>query len=569
MRSGVYIIVTALLVLLFTGCKEDTSSSPWGEDDGIAVAFSISSNIHSSRTSSAVVQANGSFRGIQDLLLIPFAKQGKIESTDSPKLFGLNEITEYNIPKVSSHIYYYDDCVLMPGVASFLVYAKGRKNFEDKSLYGSLAADFPADGNPAGITISPEKIWSSDEPPTEGDAIAAYLTTIANAGCQYNARTYYWRTATDSRLQALYLNFINRDNQNTEPLSSSTASVKSYVMVLKEQIEALSFDDGTVEALLQTAIVEAINNGYNTIPADYPASVGLPDGAAIVRWIGSQFVTQTTTTTISHIPNIHRYAYPAELYYYANSRIKTTITDKRLDYYDAESSWDGVLSHYETDNGVVYGSTKSVAIKDPVQYAVACLQVSLQPASLQPLRDAAGNAVSVTATSFPLTGLIIGNQRPVGFDFKPTTTSEVDVHYAYDRYPVAGNDDHTIYLPPLGGETTENTNTLLLETPDGEEVTFIAEFKNNSGTTFRGINGMVYPGTCFYLVGTISPKENPSADYERRALTQDFTTTVRASVNSLSKAYNVLPDILSPRLEIGIQLTTSWTMATPTDVELE
>jgi hypothetical protein len=51
--------------------------------------------------------------------------------------------------------------------------------------------------------------------------------------------------------------------------------------------------------------------------------------------------------------------------------------------------------------------------------------------------------------------------------------------------------------------------------------------------------------------------------------TQDYTTTMSMSVTSLAKAYTCMPDLLAPRLEIGVQVVTKWIQATTTNVELQ
>jgi hypothetical protein len=51
--------------------------------------------------------------------------------------------------------------------------------------------------------------------------------------------------------------------------------------------------------------------------------------------------------------------------------------------------------------------------------------------------------------------------------------------------------------------------------------------------------------------------------------TQDQTTTAKLRVDGLAKAYNVMPNLLSPRLEIGVTLTTDWEQTTPTIVVME
>ena len=577
-KKRLRLILPLLVLTVLSGCTNDESLRTDEQSVRAQLAFAVSplTKLHQDkapqhRSAASVVQADDHFRGLQELHLIPFSKRGRVEVDDQPRLFGVDYSAGSDYSKTNAHFFYYEGMQLMDGVASFLVYARAAGSSDaslaNKQYYGALTANYPVDGNPADISFNLQSIRDNNDVPSEAADIARYLTAIAHAECLHEAHTYSWSAATDSKLQAFFLNFINQGQETTAPMAGSSVNVNAYVRELRSKIAALNYSDWTVERKLQQAIIDSIDNKAVGLPVNYPASIGLPDGAAVVRYTNGQFVPQTTTTTLARVAGIRRYAHPADLYYYANSQIKTTTTDTRKTYYENEATWTDVLARYETDNGVVRNNTTSVAIKEPVHYAVGCLQMRLNPLTVS-LSDADGRYITVDATTFPLTGIIVGSQRPVGFDFKPTSTSEVDVRYVYDCYPVAP-DNSVIYLPPYGGTTSANSNTLLLQTPDDEEVTVIAEFQNNSNVTFRGLNGLVYPGTRFYLLGILAPEGGATHDYQRRVITQDYVTTLNVSVNSLRKAYNVVPDLLTERLEVGIQLTADWKMATPTIVELE
>jgi len=240
---------------------------------------------------------------------------------------------------------------------------------------------------------------------------------------------------------------------------------------------------------------------------------------------------------------------------------------------DNNSEWSTILSSSFTNGNVVTSSTKAIAMKDPLQYGVARLQIKLR-ADGGSLNDKNTTAVSIEngdTHSFPLKGIIIGGQLPVGFDFTPASLmpvySETDMKFIYDSQ-VTSIDN---YMRTDAFETTPFiTNTLVLQTYDNKKLQIALEFENKSGTDFVGSTGIVYKDTKFYLVGEIEPNsvtESPSA-YDNRVFTQDYTTTVQFTVKSLEKAYNVLPDLMSPRLELGLELTPQWVQTTPTDVEL-
>ena len=292
------------------------------------------------------------------------------------------------------------------------------------------------------------------------------------------------------------------------------------------------------------------------------------------------------TTTLANINNINRWCYPPELFYYANSRIDTSNKEVDNSVYTSATDWDGndgVLSKYENKNAYVSGDTKGIAIQKPLQYAVGRLKVTLQKVTTGSLMDDAGKQISLTNTesnpSFPLTGIIICNQHPVGFDFKPVlnngAASHADDHFVYDSQVgtsccLSATEDYSVQ------------STLVLQTYDtgegdekdqAEEVIIALEFRNDSGVEFRGKGGVIYPGTKFYLMGKIDPTQgsttNTAPEAQGRVFTKDFVTTVSTKVESLANAYNVLPNILGGRLELGVELTPNWIQAETTNVILE
>ena len=164
-------------------------------------------------------------------------------------------------------------------------------------------------------------------------------------------------------------------------------------------------------------------------------------------------------------------------------------------------------------------------------------------------------------TNLPLTGVIIGGQHTVGFNMKPQgAQTDVDGRFIYET---------TVDATNLATEGYK-TSTLVLQSYDNEKVPVILEFENNTGYAFTGKDGTVYPGARFYLIALIDPAEKKEVgkDYTNRVFTQDYTTTMTMSVTSLAKAYTCMPDLLAPRLEIGVQVVTKWIQATTTNVEL-
>jgi hypothetical protein len=112
------------------------------------------------------------------------------------------------------------------------------------------------------------------------------------------------------------------------------------------------------------------------------------------------------------------------------------------------------------------------------------------------------------------------------------------------------------------------TNTLVLQSKDQSDVRFALEFTNNSGQDIQTLNGRVLPGTKFYLVGTIEVPSGQTDDYKKRAFTKGYDTQGVVRISSLKDAYPYLPNLLEPRLEIGIKLIPNWIQSTTTNVPL-
>ena len=552
-----------------TGCSEDGAllqDTNNGEPVAAAVAFAVNNhnNTASSRMSSAVVQEEGQlYRGIEMRKIIPFAVKGKITSTDMPKVFEV--VGNGEKPVNSRAYYYYDKCSLMQGVASFLSYGRAPQvTPENKAANGSIVETFPANMAPKDIRFSLESI-SNKVVHDKANGLAHYMTQIATA----KGNEIAWKDAPSNTLKVMFLNFVNLTEAKSSGniIAGSTANIKAYTQALKTTLNSLSLTGD--DAAIRTAIIAKIDENADKLdPAgnwgNFPASIGLPDGAAAVRWDGEKFVAEVSNTSLADINGIDRFAYPAELYYYGNSRIKTSNIDNRKSSY-IDQDWSDVLADYEYDNSAVGPNTQAVAIIEPLQYAVANLQIKLKETENY-LEDAKGTNVEVGTNKFPLTGIIVGGQMPVGFDFKPTTSypvySEADMKYIYD------NQLPELYLSSAA-DATLLTNTLVLQTYDNKKVPVALEFINNSDKDFVGVDGIVYIGTKFYLVAEIDPSEfseDPRTEIRDRVFTQDYTTTLNMKVTGLAKAYNVVPNLLSPRLELGIELVTKWVSTTPEEV---
>lgn len=577
-----------LLLAVLTACNTSEEIADTQTNVSTQLALSVSQQSTTLTRQSGNVVQTSSIRPIDLLRIIPFATSGgaKVAVGDKPKLFAttdgsLKEWFEKTDGTNQSRFYLSKDCRMTSGTNAFLIYGRAHP-VDGDAANGVLETTLSGEGTPESITFSLKQMCPNIEIPADASDIANYLTRIAQAEATVGGSVYSWKNSTHSLLKTLYRNFIGRHETlgTYLTMAGSSTNIHKHVGLLKEALENQGehfVGDATADAIRQ-AILAQINNTEG-MHDDYPTSLGLPDGAAVLQFDGdnNRFVPQVETSTTASINNINRYCYPAELYYYTNSPIKTAVKDISSNEYkdDYVITWQSVLDKYNAGN-VVTENTKAVAIVDPMQYAVACLQIKLKkvPATL---KDSQGNNITVTEKAFPLTGIIVSGQHTVDFDFKPQKDANMllsperfifDNQVKTNTNTADGTSDY-FYLSPTIDESAP-TQTLVLQSDESDtDVHIILEFENNSNTDFYGANnGIIYRGTKFYLTGKVRRPDERTKDIENRVFTQDFTTSLSMKVESLEKAYNVLPDVLAPSLEVGIQVTRKWIQSTTTTVAL-
>ena len=526
-----------LLMLAACGSSDDIANtvSPDGpvsgdEQSKVSLAFSVSSTAAQTRSSAEMVQVSG-FRGITTPTLLAFQVRREVQKDD--KAYPASVSGASGIDGKNAKFFFYNDFQLPIGTSALLVYAKATP-VNDKAVNGSTISTIPTNTNPAAITFSPDCIYSGTTVHADAQAIADYLTAIAN--------TPNWEGSSYDELRQ---NFIGKGAVAPTLIAGSSASVNAYVDKLIVELNKSGDSD------LKTAILAKIADKPDQLKDAtkyYPASIGLPDGVAALEWDNDnkKFVPQTTTT-LKDVNSLNVFDYPAELCYYGNSQIKTSESLIGHTGYTSATDWKkNVLPNY-TDGQIITSTTKSVAIENPLQYGVARLDVTIQ-AKTTKLKDSDGTDITVGATSFPLTGIIVGGQRRVGFDYKPLNSADAQ-SLVYDSQ-VKKDNNSSAYLLSTAPTATDAVHTLLLQSLDGEDETIILEFENNckdgdnNGVTFKGIDGMINPGTKFYLIGTIlKPTEEEGKDYTKRVFTQDYITSANITIESLSHAYNAVPDL--------------------------
>lgn len=599
----------------FTACSSDDGAvadvNPTYDGESVKTQFTISfpENVAKTRMTEATVQKGGNitdFRGMDNIVLYPFAATGEAGTdpvTNSSLKIGdaisltsmikpatasvTNSIPAYTTEgtglTAGSNSVLYNDVTIPIGTGSFLFYGKAIDNatHTDKFYNGSLSmintsTATPKDApNPTNIAFELDQVYpTGTTTSTVGAALAAYLTQIAQAGgFDSGTKKSAWEASDNDGLKELYTNFVSLK-------AGSSLTAQAVVQALYTSIKN-NTDDVSVaikNAILSTSAgsitysvtyaTDSNNDGileFQTAISNFPGDVNLPDGAAILTY-NEETNTFSQNTEGGFTSSLYtKYAdlvYPASLYYYCNSGVKTSNSSQQS-LYDGTNTWGQITGNEAYNANAVGTSTRSVAIIDPIQYAVGRLDMQVAQLPATTLYDKKGKAYDAT-NGFTVTGVLIGGQKQVGFDFKTNTSATEKTIY----------DNITMSQPATTMNVTASAAsplnyTLALETVKDVEVYVAVEFVNN-GADFEGADGVIPAGCKFYLVGKLTPSSGTgyNAETMNQVFKQDYITTATftiapgtfesANTQGLAAAYNTIPDLRTPQLELGLSVDLTW-----------
>ena len=522
---------------------------------GVRPEFVISfprSVVNGTRMSDDVTQKGGTtaeFRGMDHIRLIAF---GGVPTGTSDKLGSILSLTSIakNTLKKPGELNYkvYANQFVPVTTKNFLFYGKAIDNtaetdittMDDKFKYGVIKANGLTDAEfskVSSITFGLEQINTSTEQQqnnTVGRAIVTLMTNLATSTGKGDAPGNAWSTTTNVTLSRLYQNYIRA----TVSSSSNLAVILGMLYDGMERVLAGNTDTESQEYVLAKKIKDQIVNACTgtpvvgspvTLKADYtgyPGNVGLPDGAARVSWdnTANKFVDMTANYGGGLKVGITDYVYPAALWYYVSTPIKASDNVQSTNY-DSKTTWNKVITEvYDGANDVVGGSTLSVALVNPVQYAVGRIETKLEMGT-GTFYDGAGQEVA-TGDGYTLKGLLIGGQKDVLFDFT-TSSSSID-RVIYDREVPTG-----IIVKPNVTTSTAN-QTLALETKTNEIIYAAVELVNG-GEAFVGADGIIPAGGTFYLTVKLDPTLATNYGDLKQIIKQDYVTKVTVKIKNGSQ----------------------------------
>ena len=529
------------------------------------------------------------------------------------------------VRNIRAHLYANDAAAFPEGTSHVVLYgnagrvARGTVQ-EEKHLNGSLIEDgLDAEDAPSGhyrtsgVSFSPDPIYTGVVSP-QATQIAQLLTGIASAVTYTPTYIYYineewveghnsitwnenvsetslrqyfrWFTgdgelmtgagvSVEYMLSNLYGRLLRFNSDDDEQYQHIVGGVAYPTYTEDEEHNRVPFTYGHLYNGLRQEILRHFTDLENyhqldldpenykvTIPEElrnYPVSLGLPAGAAVLRWNGIKYVV--VTEGLDGIAAMDHYCYMPPLYYYVNTPVSAS-QEKDLSalYTESTGSWAQVLNAYR-DGRTVRATTHSLALDRPIVYATGMLVATVQAsASLLPDNDDDSRTnCSVTGTNFPVTGILLGSQYKQRFNFTPY--EDETEYFLYD------NQLGDVYLTTA---KSHDFRTLVLPTPQDEDVLFFLEFRNDSGATFTGAEGLVLPGNYFYLAGKL---EKPTAeDIENnldRVFMSDHYTQVNCVVSSFENAHVAVPEVGNSQLVVGVQTSMNWVMSASSYVVLD
>ena len=534
--------------VVLVSCKKDkekepevqqTAETPQGKNEVVKTQFAISMPSQ---------LKNGANR------MPATTVQDKILGTDSRlgANITLDPLAKSDVDSKANQAKVYSDVNIPLTTASFLFYAKSAAS-GTKFEVGSLIEPDMTVNRPEDIKFSLDSIHTKAEIETmmatdkEGGKLMTYLTLVATA----TDGTKAWYETDDAALRTMF------DSAYSKIHGLSSAEVSRILTDLNKSLKPLRASNA-----LANAIAAAIANGtYATVNAsdsvelvsalnDFPEKYDLPQGCFDIKWnAGTHAFVEGA---YSNMARPYTFAYPAQLWYYVNSTIKTSNVSQATAYASTTNSWNDILALHTAPTNV-NSMTRAVAIKDQIQYAVARFDVTVKLSSLT-LADrsleATGKAVNVNVPSeegFPVTAVLIGGQQAVNYDFTSTASgSELTV---YDKTMTNGSMKAT-------ASASATNHTLVLENGT-ENVRVAVEMVNTTGKDFYGAgNQLIKAGAKFYVVAELVAAQ--ATQTSGHVFKQDFTTTANLTLTNLKTAYNTIPDLRTPKLELGFSVDLTW-----------
>lgn len=549
------------------------------------------------RMTDAITQQNNNFRGISDIVLLTFSGDPATTAsiTDATNIITIG--TDDNAYAQDNYRRLYRDIEIPVGTSHIAFYGKATKNGESSFKTGEITDEGTSGRTLANILHKLTPINSDADFKTNEDAqaIIGALNDIANAKVN-DGTDYTWANIGSVPVLPSWLTgheqefLANRYKAFIGLKAGSKTSVKACIESLMAALAGETPEAGVPDTKKLTAeIYKKCQEALNTINKlrEFPRNLNLPDGVAALSWNTgeSKFAYNNPGNDLFSAGNTINYkkiCYPAELSYFVNT--KTMVSDKdmsNLNEFPSYTDWTKNTGTAWTGKSftekAVESSTKTVGLKDPVQYSVAVLKstVKCDAAKLEDNAKQAGKLeadqqITVPTNGFKVTGILIGGQpASVDWKYEPATTGETFANTIYDNVMNGG----TLYAKNESTTPTTGNYTLVFDNKNApNKVVFVTiELTNNSGMDFYGQDGIIPKDAKFYLVGKLNPAATSGTTNPLnvdRVFVQDYVTTANFNIKTLKDAYNCIPDLRTSGINVGLAVDLSWKSGITFDVDI-
>lgn len=551
-------------VITFSACSSDeevVNVNPSFDGKSVKTQFAISipaGGQSKTRVSQDVAQGqdNPVFRGMSNIRLIPFSTTNGVTFENDAII--LTDIANTN--DLERNAKFYSDVAVPIGTNRFWFYAEATRGSgaEDKDNGALDVNSGLTTGLLNGKNISDFKFQHRQINATPTTGIENYLVGILNEVVAS------FGTPTIPGDVAAFESLKKTNVGSSSAIKAVMKDIYNAVSIndVKNKIEEY-FDSGADDFAYKTSAT-----GYVTNADNYPDCLGIPEGAAQVKYNNNSFAYEITGAE----QQFGTYVFPASLYYWVNSEIGAGNATHSDDWTGSTTSdWNTfVTSNTNYPEHSVSSTTQSIVLKNPVQYAVSQLVYNVHFNAEQVL-DKASHPINVMAggnANFKLKGILIGGQKAVDYKFEQ----------------LSDETERTIYDASIGGTlqdvttATDGNNyySLTLQTEkraenaneDNQKIVSIAlEMVNNSGAAFTGKDNEIIPdGGTFYLRGELRTKLGDPNEY---VFEKDHKTVANITISSLASAEYTIPDLRKTELELGLYVDLEWQEGLTYDVVIE
>ena len=356
-------------------------------------------------------------------------------------------------------------------------------------------------------------------------------------------------------------------------------------------------------------------SGLDTKYTNFPCAQGLPEGAALLTYdstYGFSYVENgkigSTASGSKKNVGVTDITYPLPIVYFCNTPVKAGDEEiAKSEWKTTTSAWDS-WDKWSTWADQVKLTTRSIALRNNINYGVAglvttvkCAQKQLEDNKAAIITNESNQIITIPTNGFKVTGLIIGGQpSKVNWQFVDDFTDASDSDRPNVVYDKVTNDAKASTSESSKIYTLVFDNWKSVTENETQETVNVAIELENGDTEFYGQEGIIAAGQKFYLVGQLNPatatnsnsfawpeygteadklpesykgrypvKAGSSTETgNNRVFIQDYTTTANFTINSLKNAYVTIPDLRATKLQLGLSVDLKWQSGLTFNVDL-